>query len=275
MSNENIAKEPLQNNGRILGNDENTLAINNLRVSVEGKEILKGINLTIRKGEIHALMGPNGSGKSTLSYTLMGHPGYKVEEGEILFKGENILELSPDQRGRRGIFLAFQYPVSIPGVSMANFLRMAVNVNRSGGDNGRPPIPMQKFRKLLKEKMAILKMEEAFTRRYINDGFSGGEKKKAEVLQMAMLEPEIAILDETDSGLDIDALRIVAEGVNNLIGPNIGVLIITHYQRILNYIKPQFVHVLYNGQIAVSGGPDLAQMLEEKGYDEIKERYSG
>ncbi|MGR3318254.1 MAG: Fe-S cluster assembly ATPase SufC [Candidatus Anammoxibacter sp.] len=254
--------------------NNNALIIKDLRVSVEGKTILNGINLTIKKGEIHALMGPNGSGKSTLSYTLMGHPGYKVEGGEVLFNGEDLLGMAPDERARKGMFLGFQYPVSIPGVSMGNFIRMAVNAVKAKGDNEKRPIPIPKFHKLLKEKMSMLRMDSSFASRYLNDGFSGGEKKKAEILQMAMLEPEIAILDETDSGLDIDALKFVADGVNSLVGPNLGVLIITHYKRILNYIKPQFVHVLYKGKIIVSGGSELAQLLEDQGYEEIKKKYA-
>jgi Fe-S cluster assembly ATP-binding protein len=249
-----------------------TLTIKDLRVSVEGKLILKGLNLEVKQGEIHALMGPNGSGKSTLAYSLMGHPKYEVEGGEVWFKGQNILELAPDERARLGLFLAFQYPTAIPGVSMANFLRTAVNaVKGSGKTNGNAKgpggVPVAEFRKMMAEKMELLQMDKSFARRYLNDGFSGGEKKRAEILQMAMLEPEVAILDETDSGLDIDALRIVANGVNALAGPDMGALIITHYQRILNYIKPDFVHVMVNGQIVASGGADLAQQLEAEGYD--------
>jgi Fe-S cluster assembly ATP-binding protein len=253
-----------------------TLTIKDLRVSVEGQEILKGLNLEVKQGEIHALMGPNGSGKSTLAYALMGHPQYEVEGGEVWFKGQNIIELTPDERARLGVFLAFQYPTAIPGVSLANFLRTAVNAVRGGetnGDqNGGGPggVPIAEFRKMLTEKMDLLQMDKSFARRYLNEGFSGGEKKRAEILQMAMLEPEIAILDETDSGLDIDALRVVAEGVNALAGPEMGVLVITHYQRILNYIKPDFVHVMVDGQIVASGGVELAHQLEEEGYD----RYS-
>jgi Fe-S cluster assembly ATP-binding protein len=247
------------------------LSIKDLRVKVEGKSILKGLNLEVKQGEVHAIMGPNGSGKSTLAYTLMGHPKYEVEGGEVWFKGQNLLELSADQRARLGLFLAFQYPVSIPGVSMANFLRTAVDAvrsGRSGGSNGgHPGMPIAEFRKRLTEKMELLQMDKAFARRYLNEGFSGGEKKRAEILQMAMLEPEIAVLDETDSGLDIDALRIVANGVNALAGPNVGVVVITHYQRILNYIKPQFVHVMVAGQVVASGGGELALQLEAEGYD--------
>jgi Fe-S cluster assembly ATP-binding protein len=256
-----------------------TLIIKDLRVSVEGKPILKGLNLEVKQGEIHALMGPNGSGKSTLAYSLMGHPKYEVEGGEVWFKGQNILELTPDERARLGLFLAFQYPTAIPGVSLANFLRTAVNAVRSGATNGngksQGDVPIAEFRKMLTEKMELLQMDKSFARRYLNDGFSGGEKKRAEILQMAMLEPEIAILDETDSGLDIDALRIVSEGVNALAGPHMGVLVITHYQRILNYIKPDFVHVMVNGQIVASGGAELAQQLEAEGYDRYVKQMAG
>jgi Fe-S cluster assembly ATP-binding protein len=251
------------------------LVIKDLHVSVEGQEILKGLNLEISKGEVHAIMGPNGSGKSTLANTLMGHPAYEVTGGEIWFKGKNIVELSADERSRLGLFLAFQYPSAIPGVSVANFLRSALNARHGkpdAGGNGRGRgVSMREFRQLLKEKMAMLKMDPSFARRYLNDGFSGGEKKRMEILQMAMLQPEIAVLDETDSGLDIDALRIVSEGVNQLLSPELGVLVITHYQRILNYIKPEHVHILVNGRIVMSGGPELALELEEKGYDWVKE----
>ena len=247
-----------------------TLEIRNLHVSVEGKPILKGLDLKVSKGEIHALMGPNGSGKSTLANSLMGNPKYEITEGEILLNGENLLELSADERGRKGLFLAFQYPTAIPGVSLANFLRMALNARRKEMGEEKP-MPPKEFRTLVKEKMALLKMDESFAGRYINDGFSGGEKKRAEILQMAVLRPEIAVLDETDSGLDIDALRIVSDGVNALAGPELGVLLITHYQRILNYIKPQFVHVLVDGRIVKSGGPGLAHELEAQGYDWVRE----
>ena len=249
------------------------LEIKNLHVSIEDKEILKGLSLTINQGEIHAIMGPNGTGKSTLAYTLMGHPNYIVTEGEIIFKGRNVLELEPDERSRAGIFLAFQYPVAIPGVTVANFLRTAINARRRAVNPEDKGMPIPEFRKMLKEKMAMLKMDQAFAGRYLNDGFSGGEKKRAEILQMATLKPEIAILDETDSGLDIDALRIVAEGVNALSGPELGVLVITHYQRLLNYIKPDFVHIMLDGRIVESGGPDLALHLEEQGYDWVREKY--
>jgi len=246
------------------------LVINDLHVNVEGKEILKGLDLTVKQGEIHALMGPNGSGKSTLAYTLMGHPKYEVVSGEIWFRGENLLDMSPDERARLGLFLAFQYPMAIPGVSVANFLRSALNAKRSAGNGGKP-IPIPEFRKLMTEKMKLLEMDTSFAGRYLNEGFSGGEKKRAEILQMAILRPQIAILDETDSGLDIDALRIVSKGVNALAGPEMGVLIITHYQRILNYIQPHFVHVMVGGRIVLSGGGELAHQLEEKGYDWIRE----
>jgi Fe-S cluster assembly ATP-binding protein len=249
------------------------LVINNLHVSIEDKEILKGVDLTIKQGEIHAIMGPNGTGKSTLAYTLMGHPSYTVTDGEMWFKGKNLLELATDERSRVGLFLAFQYPVAIPGVTVANFLRSAVNSRRRVANHEDRGMPILEFRKMLKEKMELLKMDATFAGRYLNDGFSGGEKKRAEILQMATLKPEIAILDETDSGLDIDALRIVAEGVNALSGPELGVLVITHYQRLLNYIKPQFVHIMLGGKIVESGGPDLALQLEERGYDWVREKY--
>ena len=247
-----------------------TLEIRDLHVAVEGKPILKGLSLVVNKGEIHALMGPNGSGKSTLANALMGNPKYEITSGSVALNGEDVLELSADERGRKGLFLAFQYPTAIPGVSVANFLRMALTARRK--EMGlEKPLPPKEFRALVKEKMALLKMDDSFAGRYINDGFSGGEKKRAEILQMAVLQPEIAILDETDSGLDIDALRVVSEGVNALSGPNLGVLLITHYQRILNYIKPQFVHVLVDGRIVKSGGPELAHELEAQGYDWVRE----
>jgi Fe-S cluster assembly ATP-binding protein len=249
------------------------LVIKNLHVSIEDKEILKGVDLTIKQGEIHAIMGPNGTGKSTLAYTLMGHPSYTVTEGEIWFKGQNVLELEPDERSRAGIFLAFQYPVSIPGVTVANFLRTAINARRRAENPEDKGVPIPEFRKMLKAKMELLKMDSSFAGRYLNEGFSGGEKKRAEILQMATLQPEIAVLDETDSGLDIDALRIVAEGVNALSGSDLGVLVITHYQRLLNYIKPNFVHIMLDGRIVESGGADLALHLEEHGYDWVREKY--
>jgi Fe-S cluster assembly ATP-binding protein len=249
------------------------LEIKNLHVNIEDKEILKGLDLTIEQGKVHAIMGPNGTGKSTLAYTLMGHPSYTVTEGEVIFKGQNVLELEPDERSRLGIFLAFQYPVAIPGVTVANFLRTAINARRRSVNPDDKGMPIPEFRKLLKERMAALKMDQAFAGRYLNDGFSGGEKKRAEILQMATLKPEIAILDETDSGLDIDALRIVSEGVNTLMNKDMGVLVITHYQRLLNYIKPDYVHVMLGGRIVESGGPELALHLEEKGYDWVREKY--
>jgi len=253
------------------------LKVVDLHVAVEGKEILKGLSLEVSKGEIHAIMGPNGSGKSTFANTLMGHPKYEVTSGDILFKGESVLGQETDERARAGLFMAFQYPVAIPGVSVANFLRTAMNARLSpaAGEDGKVPhrkgIPPREFRKLLLEKMALLKMDESFATRYLNDGFSGGEKKRAEILQMALLKPEIAIMDETDSGLDIDALRIVSEGVNALAGPDLGVMVITHYNRILNYIKPDRVHVMVDGRIEVSGGPELALQLEARGYDWVRE----
>ncbi len=245
-----------------------TLSIKDLHVSVEEKPILKGINLEVKQGEVHAIMGPNGGGKSTLAYALAGHPKYEVESGEVFMGDENVLEMSPDERAQHGLFLAFQYPTAIPGVSMANFLRTAVNAVR--GD-----MPITQFRKLLLEKMEMLKMDRSFARRYLNDGFSGGEKKRAEILQMALLQPKFAIMDETDSGLDIDALRIVSEGVNAVkAGNNMGVIVITHYNRILNYIRPDFVHILVKGRIILSGGQELAERLEAEGYDEIIKEYA-
>ncbi|MCK6578097.1 MAG: Fe-S cluster assembly ATPase SufC [Anaerolineae bacterium] len=249
------------------------LEIRNLHVSVEGKPILRGVDLTVKQGEVHALMGPNGSGKSTLANVLLGNPAYEVTGGEIIFKGENILEQEPDVRSRAGLFLAFQYPVSIPGVTLANFLRLAINARLKAEDPESKGISIGDFRKLMRAKMDMLQMDHSFAGRYLNEGFSGGEKKRAEILQMAVLQPSVAILDETDSGLDIDALRIVSEGVNKLRGPGLGVLVITHYQRILNYIRPEFVHVMYNGRIVESGGPDLALRLEETGYDWVRERF--
>jgi len=274
------------------------LVIENLHVGIDGKEILKGVNLTIRKGEVHALMGPNGSGKSTLANALMGHPRYEVTEGTAMFKGENILDLRPDERAHLGVFLAFQYPSAIPGVSVANFLRTAlVSLHRerrkisdeellsgqapSGAEHaeaaakaasapGKVPA-IKEFRKNLRDALALLKMDESFATRYVNDGFSGGEKKRLEILQMAILKPQVALLDEPDSGLDIDAVRIVAEGVTALRGPGIGLLVITHYQRILNYIKPDYVHVMVGGRIVQSGGWELALELEQKGYEWLRE----
>ena len=250
-----------------------TLDIKNLHVSVQGKSILRGVNLTIEQGQVHAIMGPNGTGKSTLSNALLGHPAYEVTEGEMIFKGQTINDLAVDERSRLGLFLAFQYPVAIPGVTLANFVRTAMNAHRRASDPEDKGIPIPEFRKILKQKMQLLEMDSSFAGRYLNDGFSGGEKKRAEILQLAALEPEIAILDETDSGLDIDALRIVAEGVNTLRGPHLGVLVITHYQRILNYIKPDFVHVMMEGKIIETGGAELALQLEDNGYDWIREKY--
>ena len=249
-----------------------SLSIRNLRVSIDQKLILKDLSLEIKQGEIHAIMGPNGSGKSTMAYALAGHPKYEVEGGEVWMDDKNLLELTPDERARMGLFLAFQYPVAIPGISMANFLRAAVNAAKGGNSHS---VPIVEFRKLLNEKMDLLKMDKSFARRYLNEGFSGGEKKRAEILQMALLEPKFAILDETDSGLDIDALRVVSEGVNALVGPERGFIIITHYQRILNYIKPHFVHVMYDGQIVESGGSELAEHLEDKGYDYLVKELAG
>lgn len=248
------------------------LSVRDLHVNIGETEILKGVSLNIAQGQVHAIMGPNGTGKSTLAYTLMGHPSYEVISGEAMFKGQNLLDLPTDERSRLGIFLAFQYPVSIPGVTVANFLRTAVNSRRKAQNPEDKGIPIPEFRKLLKEKMDLLKMDHSFAGRYLNEGFSGGEKKRAEVLQMAVLQPEIAILDETDSGLDIDALKIVSEGVNLLKDQNVGVLLITHYQRMLNYIKPDVVHVMMNGRIVETGGADLALHLEEHGYDWIREK---
>jgi Fe-S cluster assembly ATP-binding protein len=255
--------------------------IENLHAEIDSKEILKGLNLTVNQGEIHALMGPNGSGKSTLAYVIAGDPRYEVTEGSIRFLGEDILEWSPDERARKGLFLAFQYPTVIPGVSMANFLRMAVTSVRnaraeaSAAEGGSvQPMTPREFRRLMREKMALLKMDDSFATRYLNEGFSGGEKKRAEILQMALLEPTMAVLDETDSGLDIDALKVVSEGVNNLSGPDVGMLLITHYQRLLNFIKPDFVHIMMDGRIVESGGPELALELEEKGYEGLRARFA-
>lgn len=248
------------------------LVIENLHVNVEDIEILKGVDLTIKSGEIHAVMGPNGTGKSTLAYALMGHPKYTVTEGKATLDGEDLLELDPNERSALGLFLAFQYPVAVPGVSVANFLRTAINAHRKYRDPEDKGISIPDFRKKLKEKLALLKMDEAFAGRYLNDGFSGGEKKRVEILQMATLEPKFSILDETDSGLDIDALKIVSDGVNTIASDDQGVLVITHYQRILNYIKPDYVHVMLDGKIAQSGGPELALQLEEEGYEWLRER---
>jgi Fe-S cluster assembly ATP-binding protein len=241
-----------------------TLEVRGLRASVEGKEILKGIDLVVRQGETHALMGPNGSGKSTLASVVMGRPGYEVTGGQVLFRGEDITGLTPDERARRGLFLAMQYPVEVPGVSVVNFLRTAYTSVKT------EEVSALAFRKHMKEKMALLGVEDAMVSRYVNQGFSGGEKKRNEILQLAVLEPEIAILDETDSGLDIDSLKQVATGVAQLVGPNLGVLLVTHYQRILNYITPDHVHVMMQGRIVRSGGKELAHELEQKGYEEIR-----
>ena len=251
------------------------LSIHNLHVAIAGKEILKGVDLTIRQGEVHALMGPNGSGKSTLSYALMGHPSYEVTEGSVTLDGRDLLALEPDERAKAGLFLAFQYPTAIPGVTVASFLRLAVtNIRHPDRKEGEDLIPMRDFRKELREQMDELGMDQEFARRYLNEGFSGGEKKRAEVLQLAMLRPAFAILDETDSGLDIDAVRVVSEGVNRFAAKHTtGILVITHYQRILNYIKPGFVHILYGGRIVENGGPELVDVLETQGYDWVREKY--
>jgi Fe-S cluster assembly ATP-binding protein len=244
------------------------LEIKDLHVRTEDREILRGVDLEINRGEIHALMGPNGSGKSTLANTLLGHPSYEITEGSIAFKGEDITEAEPHERAKAGLFLAFQYPVSIPGVSVANFLRMAINAKRTD----ESPIQVKEFRTQLQHAIELLDVDKAFTSRHLNDGFSGGEKKRAEILQMAMLAPDIAILDETDSGLDIDALRTVAEGVQRLHDEQgLGALIITHYQRILHYVEPQFVHILMDGRIVLEGGVELVERLEREGYDQIRQ----
>ena len=249
-----------------------TLEIRNLHAQVEetGMPILRGVNLSIKQGEIHAMMGPNGSGKSTLANVIAGNPTYEVTDGEIILDGENILEMGADERSRAGLFLAFQYPVTIPGVTLANFLRHALNSRLKAENSDSKGMPIPQFVRLLREKMSMLGVDHSFAGRYLNEGFSGGEKKRAEVLQMATLEPKFAILDETDSGLDIDALKVVADGVNALRAPDKSVVMITHYQRLLDYIVPDFVHVLYNGKIVKSGGKDLALELEKKGYDWLK-----
>jgi Fe-S cluster assembly ATP-binding protein len=245
------------------------LEIRNLHVTAEGKEILKGVSLDVDKGSIHALMGPNGSGKSTLANAIMGHPSLEVTEGTIIFKGEDITESPPDERSRMGLFMAFQYPVAIPGVTVAKYLRTAVNAHLEANDEEQ--VKLKDFRKQTEEAMALTNIPKEFSSRYLNDGFSGGEKKRMEILQLAMLKPDMAVLDETDSGLDIDALQVVAKGVNKFAGPGMGVLIITHYQRILHLIKPDAVHVLFDGRIVKEGGPELVAQLEEKGYGWIKD----
>lgn len=248
-----------------------SLSIQDLHVSINEKPIIKGLNLEVKPGEVHAIMGPNGSGKSTTAYALAGHPSYEIEGGEAWMDGVNLLELSADERAQMGLFLCFQYPTAIPGISMANFLRTSYNsIKGEVDDDGkRKPIPIVEFRNKLLEKMDLLKMDKSFARRYLNEGFSGGEKKRAEILQMALLEPKVAILDETDSGLDIDALKVVSEGINSLLAEDRAFVIITHYQRILDHIKPNFVHIMYDGRIIESGGPELALRLEEEGYDNI------
>jgi len=245
------------------------LEIRNLHVTVEGEEILRGLDLEVSKGQINALMGPNGSGKSTLANTIMGHPSFEVTDGEIIFQGEDITDAAPEDRSRAGLFMAFQYPVAIPGVTVAKYLRMAVNAHREA--RGESPISLKDFRRQTEEAMELVNIPKEFSSRYVNDGFSGGEKKRTEILQLAMLRPQMAVLDETDSGLDIDALRIVAEGVNKFAGPDMGVLIITHYQRILHMIEPDAVHVMFEGRIVKQGGPELVAELEQKGYGWIRE----
>ena len=247
---------------------ENLIEIKNLHASIDGKEILKGINLTVKPGEVHAIMGPNGSGKSTLSNVLVGHPAYTVTEGEIIYKGKDLLAMSPEERSHAGIFLSFQYPVEIAGVSMTNFMRAAINAKRQA--LGEEALSATDFLKMMREKRALVNLDSKLANRSVNEGFSGGEKKRNEIFQMAMLEPTLSILDETDSGLDIDALRIVAEGVNKLKRPDTSSIVITHYQRLLDYIKPDIVHILYNGKIVKTAGPELALELEERGYDWIK-----
>jgi Fe-S cluster assembly ATP-binding protein len=247
------------------------LEIKNLHATIAGKEILKGLNLTIQPGEVHAIMGPNGAGKSTLSNVLTGHPAYTVTAGEVIFRGKNLLDMAPEERAREGIFLSFQYPVEIPGVSITNFMRTAVNEKRQY--EGKDPLKATEFLKLMREKKALVGMDNKLTNRSVNEGFSGGEKKRNEIFQMAMLEPSLAILDETDSGLDIDALRIVAEGVNKLKTPHTASIVITHYQRLLDYIVPDFVHVLADGQIVRTGGKELALELEANGYAFLNEQH--
>ena len=244
------------------------LEVKDLHAGIDGKEILKGLNLRVDKGEVHAIMGPNGSGKSTLSKVLAGHPSYEVISGEVIYEGRNLLELEPDERAREGVFMAFQYPVEVPGVSNSQFLRLAYNEKMK--HHGQEELDPLEFNDHLKEKAKVVEMDPAFFKRSVNEGFSGGEKKRNEILQMAVLEPKLAILDETDSGLDIDALRIVAEGVNKLRSGDNAIILVTHYQRLLNYIEPDFVHVLAGGKIVKEGGKELALELEEKGYDWVK-----
>ena len=256
------------------------LVISGLEVSIGEKKILKGLDLTVRQGEVHALMGPNGSGKTSLAYTLMGHPEYTVDAGTVTWRGQDLLALTPDKRAQLGVFLAFQYPSAIPGVTVASFLRNiynAIHHPKQADETGETSvkytgIPLAKFRKLMEEKMALLRMDPAFATRYVNEGFSGGEKKRLEMLQMAVLNPSMAILDETDSGLDIDALKNVADGINATLSPEMGVLMITHYQRMLNYVKPQFVHVLLDGRVVMSGGEELSHQLEANGYDWVRDQ---
>jgi Fe-S cluster assembly ATP-binding protein len=245
------------------------LEIRNLHVTAEGKEILKGLDLEVSKGQISALMGPNGSGKSTLANAIMGHPTLDVTEGEILFQGEDITEANPEERSRMGLFMAFQYPVAVPGVTVAKYLRVALNAHRDA--RGEPEVKLKDFRVMTEEAMELVNIPKEFSSRYLNEGFSGGEKKRMEILQLAMLRPQMAVLDETDSGLDIDALRVVADGVNRFAGPDLGMLIITHYQRILHLVKPDNVHVMYEGRIVKEGGPELVEQLEDKGYGWIKD----
>ena len=284
-----MSDETIQTNGQ---HDPDALVIEDLHAGIDGKEILKGVNITVGPGTVHALMGPNGSGKSTLANVIMGHPRYEVLSGHVWFHGQDILTLTPDDRAQLGVFLAFQYPSAIPGVTVANFLRQALvslhtprrkasdedllsgAADRKPEDIAKPAYKgpsIREFRKVLREKLALLRMDEAFATRYVNDGFSGGEKKRLEVLQMAVLQPKIAMLDEPDSGLDIDAVRIVSEGVNAVRGSSVGILLITHYQRILNYVQPEYVHVMMGGRIVQSGGPELALALEDKGYDWLRE----
>ena len=256
------------------------LVISGLEVSIGEKKILKGLDLTVRQGEVHALMGPNGSGKTSLAFTLMGHPDYRVDAGSVTWRGQDLLALTPDKRAQLGVFLAFQYPSAIPGVTVASFLRNiynAVHHPKPADESGETSIrytgiPLAKFRKLMEEKMALLHMDPSFATRYVNEGFSGGEKKRLEMLQMAVLDPKMAVLDETDSGLDIDALKNVAEGINATLSPEMGVLMITHYQRMLNYVQPQFVHVLLDGRVVMSGGEELSHQLEANGYDWVREQ---